>query len=171
MVISIARLHGEACLICGATSNALLPMGQLKTIGPSGTHRTWLAVACPLHRTTHRATPRVANDTRHNDDDPGRYQVPTPEELLHELDVTLTDQGFTVEVDERLWAVTAQNPKASHLRQVVRLGGRDGEPYWFWEWSDYGRDERPSYEPFCPAQDVGEMANRIVTVLALASTR
>lgn len=97
--------------------------------------------------------------------------MPIPEELLHELDLTLTDQGFMVEVDERLWAVGATNPIASYLQQVVRLGGKDGKLYWYWEWSEPDPDVPTWYEPFCPAQDVGEMAKRIATVLALADAR
>ena len=76
----------------------------------------------------------------------------TPEDLLHGLDLTLMDPGFTVEVDERLWAVDVRNPQASHLRQVLRLGGKDGEPYWFWERSGPHRHSPARYEPVCPAR-------------------
>jgi hypothetical protein len=59
----------------------------------------------------------------------------TPLDVLTELSTALTARGLRVEVDRKIWSVTAQNPAAKDLRQVVRLGGKDGEPTWFWEWS------------------------------------
>jgi hypothetical protein len=50
MKISIARLHGQACLVCGTTSDDLLPMTRrLLTIGSDGIFRTWSTVVCPSH--------------------------------------------------------------------------------------------------------------------------
>lgn len=89
-----------------------------------------------------------------------------PVELLDELNTTLTARGFRVEVDRKLWAVTVQNPAAKDLKQVVRLGGNDGQPYWFWEWSGPERDSPPEFEPMCPAHAVAEAAERVTRVLA-----
>jgi hypothetical protein len=50
MAISIVRLHGEACLICGSTSDDLFSTRhRLQTIGADGTRRTWRTVVCSLH--------------------------------------------------------------------------------------------------------------------------
>lgn len=51
--ISIARLHGLACIDCGAVCRCLTPAGQVVHRG-----RVWSIVACPLHITRHDR-PRV----------------------------------------------------------------------------------------------------------------
>jgi hypothetical protein len=43
--LSIARLHGEACIACGAVNVPLAPDGTVTTEG-----RTWAVVACAAHR-------------------------------------------------------------------------------------------------------------------------
>lgn len=93
----------------------------------------------------------------------------SPVTLLEELKNALTARGLTVTVDQRLWAVNVQNPAAADLKQVVRLGGRDGEPYWFWEWSGPGRTDPPEYEPMCRAHAVAEATERVTRVLAVAA--
>ena len=45
---SIARLHGEACIECGATSGPLLPAGHVYTRSRAG-RLGWSVVACPEH--------------------------------------------------------------------------------------------------------------------------
>lgn len=42
--ISIARLHGEACIRCGAVYSDLVPAGTV-TVGD----RTWNVVSCRAH--------------------------------------------------------------------------------------------------------------------------
>jgi hypothetical protein len=74
----------------------------------------------------------------------------TPEELLTELDRLLTERGFTVTVDPKRWGVTVQNPAASDLKQVVRIGGNNGAPWWFWEWSGPGARRRPRVRAHAP---------------------
>jgi hypothetical protein len=91
----------------------------------------------------------------------------TPLDVLTELSTALTARGLRVEVDRKIWSVTAQNPAAKDLRQVVRLGGKDGEPTWFWEWSGPHRDSPPEFEPMCPAHAIAEATERVTRVLAV----
>lgn len=44
--VSIARLHGEACYICGAVNADLQPAGAVSTVVDGGI-RIWQIVACP----------------------------------------------------------------------------------------------------------------------------
>jgi hypothetical protein len=43
---SPARLHGEACIECGATDPPLRPAGQVVTAGTAGVSRVWDVVRC-----------------------------------------------------------------------------------------------------------------------------
>lgn len=48
--ISIARLHGEACIGCGATrtdERPLKPAGEIAVVGPDETPKAWTVVTCP----------------------------------------------------------------------------------------------------------------------------
>lgn len=47
--ISIARLHGEACIRCGAVHRKLYPAGEV-TVAINGRHRVWPVAACEEHR-------------------------------------------------------------------------------------------------------------------------
>lgn len=47
--ISIARLHGEACIRCGSTQLPLLPAGQIAGTA-DGDSAGWPVVACPDHQ-------------------------------------------------------------------------------------------------------------------------
>ncbi|GAB2800266.1 hypothetical protein GCM10027091_35080 [Streptomyces daliensis] len=47
--ISIARLHGEACIDCGAVHQRLFPAGTLRTMTERGA-RVWSVVTCTLHQ-------------------------------------------------------------------------------------------------------------------------
>lgn len=44
--VSIARLHGEACIRCGATALPLMPNGYIRTRGSEGGVLSWPVVAC-----------------------------------------------------------------------------------------------------------------------------
>lgn len=48
--ISIARLHGEACIRCGAVFLPLFPVGSIYTRDRDGALRAWHVVACGQHR-------------------------------------------------------------------------------------------------------------------------
>lgn len=48
--ISIARLHGEACIGCGATRTDERPLkaaGEITVVGPAGETKPWTVVTCP----------------------------------------------------------------------------------------------------------------------------
>jgi hypothetical protein len=60
MGISIVRLHGQACLICGATSDDLLPTDhRLLAVGSDGIFRTWSTVVCLPHKIAERHASRL----------------------------------------------------------------------------------------------------------------
>jgi hypothetical protein len=44
--VSIARLHGEACIKCGSTVLPLMPNGHVETRGSEGGILSWPVVAC-----------------------------------------------------------------------------------------------------------------------------
>ncbi|MEU6058038.1 hypothetical protein [Streptomyces sp. NPDC047097] len=44
--VSLARLHGEACITCGATPPRLEPVGHVQI---RGEERSWPVAACPAH--------------------------------------------------------------------------------------------------------------------------
>lgn len=46
--ISIARLHGEACIVCGTASTPLMSAGHVYTLS-RGARLGWAVVACPDH--------------------------------------------------------------------------------------------------------------------------
>lgn len=47
--VSIARLHGEACITCGAVNTRLFPAGAVSTVVEGGL-QVWQVVACAKHR-------------------------------------------------------------------------------------------------------------------------
>lgn len=47
--VSIARLHGEACIDCGAVNTKLYPAGAVSTRVDGGL-QVWQVVACADHR-------------------------------------------------------------------------------------------------------------------------
>ena len=47
--VSIARLHGEACIDCGAVNTKLYPAGEVSTVVEGG-RQVWQVVACVDHR-------------------------------------------------------------------------------------------------------------------------
>lgn len=49
--ISIARLHGEACIVCGTASPPLISAGHVYTRS-CGARLGWTVVACPEHAGT-----------------------------------------------------------------------------------------------------------------------
>lgn len=51
-VTSIARLHGEACIVCGSANYPLLPVGRLPL---KGSRVAWQVVACREHRVRARS--------------------------------------------------------------------------------------------------------------------
>lgn len=44
--VSIARLHGEACIKCGSTVLPLMHNGYVRTRGSDDSVLSWLVVAC-----------------------------------------------------------------------------------------------------------------------------
>lgn len=44
--VSIARLHGEACIRCGSTVPPLTPCGHMRTVGTDNGVLSWPVVAC-----------------------------------------------------------------------------------------------------------------------------
>lgn len=48
--ISIARLHGEACIACGTTRAPLAPAGHVYTRDQQGGRLGWSVVACAEHQ-------------------------------------------------------------------------------------------------------------------------
>ena len=48
-LVSIVRLHGEACITCGTTTLPLIPNGHVRTGGTDDGVLSWPVVACPDH--------------------------------------------------------------------------------------------------------------------------
>ncbi|MFJ6214178.1 hypothetical protein ACIQGZ_12710 [Streptomyces sp. NPDC092296] len=48
--VPVSRLHGEACITCGAAGPPLVPAGHVYTEGRDGGRLGWAVVACPRHR-------------------------------------------------------------------------------------------------------------------------
>jgi hypothetical protein len=72
MEISTARLHGQACLVCGTTSDDLLPMDRrLLAIGSDGIFRTGSTAVCPSHMVARPHLSRLAT-WDHDDERPYR---------------------------------------------------------------------------------------------------
>lgn len=57
--VSLARLHGEACIICGAVNGRLVPAGTRHTRGADRALTSWEVVTCVAHITTPPPTGRV----------------------------------------------------------------------------------------------------------------
>lgn len=48
--VSIVRLHGQACIECGATAGPLVAAGYVYTRSCNGGRLGWAVVACPEHQ-------------------------------------------------------------------------------------------------------------------------
>jgi hypothetical protein len=137
MTISIARLHGEACLICGTTSDALLPTGRLHTTGADGTRRTWRAVVCPAHRTTSLAASLRGAHGQGEDPEIGRgegmsdvmYRDPELV-LLTELCRALAELGLSVGMSDARPAAEVRTKQNPPLRITLDPSGE------FFEWHE-----------------------------------
>lgn len=50
--VSLARLHGEACIVCGGVTGPHVPAGARHTRAADGTLVAWDVVTCVAHMTT-----------------------------------------------------------------------------------------------------------------------
>ena len=75
--VSIARLHGEACISCGCTALPLMPNGHVGTRGSEDGILSWPVVACPACCGAHALNTQQATADRPFD----REYLPCPNPL------------------------------------------------------------------------------------------
>ena len=180
--LSIARLHGEACIVCGAVTLPLSPCGAVSMHG-----HEWQVMACADHAQQALSEHGLDAGIRTRVGSSLACRAPRSQEMqpasgdliaqrhMDQLVAKLTECGLRVAA--RLPALTIKNPAVSsqdpHGQQVVIRNYEGSGLTWCWVWpasraAMFGEPTPPpEVEPMCPAEEVDHAARLIVNVVRL----